>query len=213
MLVIIYSQRVYFTWRRFLLILLTSFYGYNTFRCIYTNSHSKTKIKFPFTNSNILGYVLEWYFSRFPQKTKKHSFWPESVFSLSYKISFADLWPLFMERIVNMSHLRMQSRARWNSCSARSYSDCKMEACSRVTLIAVRSLALLQLVNLKPENNFGQRPRHLFWRESKKELTFDSAAHLTGKLQHFDILILIGMDGNFELLYQFWQHRRLLCTK
>ncbi len=45
-------------------------------------------------------YVLEWYFCQFLQKTKEHSLWPEFCFFFcSHKISFADLWSLFIERI------------------------------------------------------------------------------------------------------------------
>ncbi len=50
----------------------------------------------------------KWYFSWFLQKIEMRSFWPEFVFSLSYKISFADLRSLFTERITFISILTLR---------------------------------------------------------------------------------------------------------
>ncbi len=54
-----YVSEVYFTRRRLLLTLLTFFYGYIAFGCIYTlltlKNKTKKKKKFKFTNSYILG--------------------------------------------------------------------------------------------------------------------------------------------------------------
>ena len=47
-------------------------------------------------------------------------------------------------------YLRIASNAFWYSCSAKSYSRDKIWICSKVTPIPVRSLPLLQLVNLRP---------------------------------------------------------------
>ena len=47
-------------------------------------------------------------------------------------------------------YLRIASKAFWYSCSAKSYSRDKIWICSRVTAMPVRSLPLLQLVNLRP---------------------------------------------------------------
>lgn len=62
------------------------------------------------------------------------------------------------EKIINtlikntfLAHLLMQLRAFWCSCSAKSYSEARISTCSKVTDIPVLSLALLQLVNLKPK--------------------------------------------------------------
>lgn len=52
-----------------------------------------------------------------------------------------------------LTNLLMQSNAFWNSCSARWYSSDKIWHCSRVTAIAVLSLALLQLVKVIPKNH------------------------------------------------------------
>lgn len=48
------------------------------------------------------------------------------------------------------THLRMHSRACVKTCGAMPCSCCRIRHCSRVTDMAVRSLALLQLVNRTP---------------------------------------------------------------
>ncbi len=94
-----YVSEVYFTWRRLLLTLLTSFYGYNAFRCIYILLNSKTKQKILFINSYFGDMFLNGISLDFCKKPKNVHFDLNSVFSLSCKISFGDLWSLFMERI------------------------------------------------------------------------------------------------------------------
>ncbi len=100
----------------------------------FTNIQKQKTKHFPSPTFIFWGYILEWYFPRFLQKTKKCSFWANSVFSLSCKISFANLWSLFMERITYnyfkwtllyllMQHNVMQyDAARWNSGTTRSSS-------------------------------------------------------------------------------------------
>ncbi len=61
-----YVYEVYFTWRRLLLSLLTSFYGCNAFGCIYILLTLKNKQKKFRSPTHIFwGYVFEWYFSQF----------------------------------------------------------------------------------------------------------------------------------------------------
>lgn len=50
----------------------------------------------------------------------------------------------------SLTHLRMHSRACVKTCGAMPCSCCRIRHCSRVTDMAVRSLALLQLVNRTP---------------------------------------------------------------
>lgn len=51
---------------------------------------------------------------------------------------------------VKVTHLRMQSKACVKTCGAMPCSCCRIRHCSRVTDMAVRSLALLQLVKRTP---------------------------------------------------------------
>ncbi len=76
-----YISEVYFIWRKLLFTLLTS-YGYNAFGCIYILFTLKKKKENNFLSPTLIfwGYVLERHFSRFLQKTKKPSFWPEFCF-------------------------------------------------------------------------------------------------------------------------------------
>ncbi len=81
----------------------TSFDGYNSFGCIYillTFKNKKKKICLPILI--FWRYVLEWYSLDFCKKPRNVHFDLNSIFSLSYKISFADLRSLFMERITNV---------------------------------------------------------------------------------------------------------------
>ncbi len=67
------------------------------------NAHSKTKREnFPFTNPYILG-VCSWmiFLPISAKKSRNGHIDLNSVLSLSYKISFADLRSLFMEHITN----------------------------------------------------------------------------------------------------------------
>lgn len=66
----------------------------------------------------------------------------------------------------NELHLRMQSRAWLKTCGAMQCSICRIRHCSRVTDMAVRSFALLQLVTRTPlrrrhscQNNKGADKR------------------------------------------------------
>ncbi len=95
-----YVSEVYFARRRLLLTLLTSFYGYNTVGYIYILLTLKNKKKtisihqlLHFRDMFLNGISLDFY-----KKTRNVRFDLNSVFSLSCKISFADLWSLFMER-------------------------------------------------------------------------------------------------------------------
>ncbi len=95
-----YVYEVYFTWRRPLLTLLTFFYGYNAFGCIYILLILKNKTKISvhqllyFGDMFLNGISLD-----FCKKPRNVHFDLNSVFSPSYKISFADLRSVFMERI------------------------------------------------------------------------------------------------------------------
>lgn len=60
------------------------------------------------------------------------------------------LWFGFHPFTVSASYLRMQSRACVKTCGAMPCSCCRIRHCSRVTDMAVRSLALLQLVKRTP---------------------------------------------------------------
>ncbi len=88
-----YVSEVYFTWRRLLLTLLTSFYGYNSFGCIYillTLKNKKQKIfvhqLFYFGNMFLNGTSLD-----FCKKPRNVHFDLNSGFSLSCKINFPDM--------------------------------------------------------------------------------------------------------------------------
>ncbi len=94
-----YVYEIYFTWRRLLLTLLTSFYGCNAFGWIYILLSPKNKRKFRSPTPVFWDYVLQKYFSWFLQKTRNVHFDLNFIFSISYKISFTDLSSLFMERI------------------------------------------------------------------------------------------------------------------
>lgn len=96
------------------------------------------------------------------------------------------------------NYLRIQSKALWNSCSAKSYSDTRMLACSKVTDIPVLSLALLQLVNLRPE---------MFGNENvcSDHITINWCQKYVNKIEYlsvFDIFELI--DEGFERFYFAW---------
>lgn len=69
----------------------------------------------------------------------------------------AEMWPLLkcssvdaMWSRVKVAYLRMQSKACVKTCGAMPCSCCRIRHCSRVTDMAVRSLALLQLVKRTP---------------------------------------------------------------
>ncbi len=68
-----YVSEVYFTWRRLLLTLLTSFYGYNAFECIYILLTQKQQQQINFHSPTVMfwRFVLEWYFSWFLQKNQE----------------------------------------------------------------------------------------------------------------------------------------------
>ncbi len=86
-----YVSEVYFTWRR-LLTLLTSFYVYNAFGCIYILLTPKNKKKKnSFTNLYFGVMFLNDISLDFCKKPRNVHFDLNSVFSLSYKISFVDL--------------------------------------------------------------------------------------------------------------------------
>ncbi len=92
-------SEVYFTWRGLPLTLLTFFYGYNAFGyiCILFILKNKT-----ISIHQLLYFgdmILNGISFDFCRKPRKVDFDLNSTFSLSYKISFADLRPLFMERI------------------------------------------------------------------------------------------------------------------
>ncbi len=97
-----YVSEVYFIRRSLLLTLLTSLYGYNDFGCIYIlltlkNKKQKFSIHQPlyFGGMFLNGTISP----DFCKKPRNFHFDLNSVFSLSYKISFADLRSLFTERI------------------------------------------------------------------------------------------------------------------
>ncbi len=96
-----YVSEVYFTRRRLLLTLLTYFYEYNAFGCIYILLTLKNKTKnFPFTNSYTLG-IRSWmvFLSDFCKKPRNVHFDLNPVSSLFYENSFADVRSLFMRHI------------------------------------------------------------------------------------------------------------------
>ncbi len=68
-----YVSEVYFTWRRLLLTLLTSFHGYNAFEGIFILLILKNQKKNPVTNSYILGIRSQMVFLSISAKNKK--FW------------------------------------------------------------------------------------------------------------------------------------------
>lgn len=78
-----------------------------------------------------------------------------------------------------LSYLRMQSRARTKKSLLSWCSSRKRAHCSRVTDMDVRSLALLQLVNLMPFNL-----RQIWWKvdEGKKQQHRWFGIHHEGKL-------------------------------
>ncbi len=96
-----YVSEVYFTWRRLCLTLLTSFYGYNAFGCIYILLTLKNKKRI---SVHQLLYFRDMFLNvislDFCKKLRNVNFDLNSVFSPSCKISFADLWSPFMERII-----------------------------------------------------------------------------------------------------------------
>lgn len=69
-----------------------------------------------------------------------------------------------------LAHLRMHSRAWVKTCGAMPCSCCRIRHCSSVTDMAVRSLALLQLVNRTP-----LRRRQTCPQENEPRLEDDSA--------------------------------------
>ncbi len=90
-----YVFDIYFTWRRLLLTLLTSFYRYNAFRCIYilfALRNRKKNFRFFFWDLFLNGISLD-----FCKNPRNIHFDLNSTFSLSYKISFADVRSLFMK--------------------------------------------------------------------------------------------------------------------
>ncbi len=87
-----YVFEVNFTWRGFLLTFLTSFYGYHAFGCIYIFTHTQKK-----KNSiHQLLYFRDMFLNgislNFCKKPRIIHFDLKSVFSLSCKISSADLY-------------------------------------------------------------------------------------------------------------------------
>lgn len=68
------------------------------------------------------------------------------------------------------AHLRMHSRAWVKTCGAMPCSCCRIRHCSSVTDMAVRSLALLQLVNRTP-----LRRRQICQQENRLHLEGDHA--------------------------------------
>ncbi len=98
-----YIFQVYFTRRSLLLTLLTYFYGYNAFGCIYILPTLKNKTKNSIHQLLYFGYMFSNGISlRFCKKPGNIHLDLNSVFSLSYKISFADSKSLFMELVANV---------------------------------------------------------------------------------------------------------------
>lgn len=73
------------------------------------------------------------------------------------------------------THLRMHSRACVKTCGAMPCSCCRIRHCSSVTDMAVRSLALLQLVNRTP-----LRRRQICQREGRLYLGGDGTGRCPG---------------------------------
>ena len=98
--------------------------------------------------------VLVW-ISRQLQCTKSEFSTSNIFFAILNSSSFTEIdqkkFRFFFSIFQVDFYLRIASKAFWYSCSARSYSRDKIWICSRVTAIPVRSLPLLQLVNLRPE--------------------------------------------------------------
>ncbi len=96
-----YISEVYFTWGRLLLTLWHLFMGITPLGVFLFYSHSKTKQKkCLFTNSSILE-ICSWmvFLLICAKKPRNGDFDVNFIFSLSYKISFADLTSLLMECI------------------------------------------------------------------------------------------------------------------
>ncbi len=105
-----YVSEVNFTWRRLLFTLVTSFYGYLYF----TRSKTKKSVQLlHFGDIFLNGISLD--FCRNPRNVH---FDLNSVFSLSYRISFADLCSLFMDRIT-YSKLTIIQRIEIAWCSLK----------------------------------------------------------------------------------------------
>lgn len=83
------------------------------------------------------------------------------------------------------THLRMHSRACVKTCGAMPCSCCRIRHCSRVTDMAVRSLALLQLVNRTPlrrRQTCGRKKALRRGKTSKKAAcSRDRAHHRSGR--------------------------------
>ncbi len=94
---------VHFTWRRVLLTPLISFYRYNAFGCIYILLTLKNKTKIYIYQLLYFGDMfLNGISLNFCRNPRNVHFDLNSVFiSLSCKISFANLWSLFIERIAS----------------------------------------------------------------------------------------------------------------
>lgn len=76
----------------------------------------------------------------------------------------------FHSGTLRASYLRIQSRACVKTCGAMPCSCCRIRHCSRVTDMAVRSLALLQLVKRTPLSRrqiwHGEEKRYWSWGQS-----------------------------------------------
>lgn len=103
---------------------------------------------------------------------------------------------------VRASYLRMQSRACVKTCGAMPCSCCRIRHCSRVTDIAVRSLALLQLVKRTPFSR-----RHTWGAERERR-----AVTVTAKYYFLSQLICVA-SGRPRVLESYqrieWSHVRL----
>ncbi len=89
----------------------------SAFRCInFFITLKKKRKKFMFGNSYILG-IRSWmvFLLNSAKNQEKLSFRPEFVFSLSYKINFADLWSLFMERNTKCKGCHRDTWSRWHN--------------------------------------------------------------------------------------------------
>ena len=133
--------------------------------------------------------VLVW-ISRQLQCTKSEFSTSNIFFAILNSSSFTEIDPKkirFFSQFFRVDfYLRIASKAFWYSCSARSYSRDKIWICSRVTAIPVRSLPLLQLVNLRPE-----KPKTIQYLSKVHEFRNnyhaydDRFARLNAKYRHF----------------------------
>ncbi len=113
-----YVSEIYFTRRRLLPTLWHLFYGYNAFGCICILLTFKNKIRTVSVCHSYILRICSWivFLLISAKKTRNVHFDLNFIFSLSYKISFADLRSLFMERITYSLNMLMHCVAGSDDC-------------------------------------------------------------------------------------------------